>query len=273
MPVKVELDGIDACGKSRAIEIIEAELAAMGAKVIVLQESGFREIEACVTMRKLALDPHWDVSPITMELLFAAQRVENDRWIKNNAIAKACDIILCDRGYLSHLAYGFANVGLEQAAVVYRLFNEVLESIDKPDHILYMDVPPEVGATRIAKRKGATDKIEMLGTSHQEKVRGYFIGLLQKPSANLKDEGRGTVTMINTDQSLEKVDEQLICGPCVTVTQGNEQVFARKKNLILFSKVSLSFNQQRHVVDSRQQKWQDLASLGYQAGYNHRCGA
>ena len=172
---------------------------------MTMTEAGFKRIDVCVEMRKLALDPDSDISPLSMELLFAAQRVENDRWLKTSPQAHFCDVIISDRGYLSHLAYGYASLPKEQITT---LFCDVLKDVRRPDHILYLNITPEEAAKRIKKRQGATDRIEALGISHQQKVLNNFQELFKGENSQWVEAG-GTITEIDAGQDRDGVAKQL----------------------------------------------------------------
>lgn len=172
---------------------------------MTMTEAGFDQLDACVKMRKIALDTTSDVCPLTMELLFAAQRVENDRWLKTSIQAHMCDVIISDRGYLSHLAYGYASLPEE---MIDKIFREVLQDVRLPNHILYLDITPEEAAKRIKERRGASDKVEALGLAHQHKVIHHFRSLLSDRPDRWVVDG-GTITEIDAGTDRGGVIDQL----------------------------------------------------------------
>lgn len=205
MPIKIELEGIDGSSKTSNVRYLYDELTKRGLKCMTMTEAGFSHIDACVKMRKLALDPDSDISSLSMELLFAAQRIENDRWLKTSTQAQLCDVIISDRGYLSHLAYGYASLPKEQITM---LFCDILKDVRLPDHIIYLNITPEAAAKRLRERRGPTDKVEALGMSHQQKVLDHFTALLSEKPQRWVGEN-GTISEIDAGQDREGVAKQL----------------------------------------------------------------
>lgn len=196
-PLKIEVEGIDAAGKTTAVTSLVDMFRQKGLRTLRMSEAGFDEIDTCVRLRKLALDPASTLSPLSMELLFAAQRVENDLWLKKHA--EDYDVIISDRGYISHLAYGYANVGRGEIDV---LFNVLLHDVAQPDVVVYLDISPEVAAQRLRSRGGATDRIEEKGITYQTAVLENFHQLQR--SWRLHFEGTQLV-VIDASQSKEDV--------------------------------------------------------------------
>jgi thymidylate kinase len=123
-------------------------------------------------MRELVLSPDSGLSGQAMELIFSAMRYENDRWLTNlEAQTDAPDLVVSDRGWLSHLAYTDHNVSKDFTT---KLYKGLLASETKlPQVIIYFKVSTETALKRRTSR-GTSDVIEAKGTPFQELVRESF---------------------------------------------------------------------------------------------------
>ena len=206
MPYKIEVEGADGSGKSTAVQVLYDAFRSAGQRTMIMSEAGFHKIDACVQMKKMALDPSSFLSPLSMELLFAAQRVENDLWIKNSPEAQKYDIILSDRGYVSHLAYGYPNVSREKIDI---LFRELLNDVTKPNVILYLGVSADVAMERIRARGEPTDRIEGLGKEHQAKVIENYESLLSGRFSKTLTQRGGHILQIDANRGKKDVQDEL----------------------------------------------------------------
>jgi thymidylate kinase len=131
-------------------------------------------------------------------------RLENDAWMeKLEKSAEAPDLLISDRGWLSHLAYTDHNVSTEFTNALY---NGLVKKITKlPDMVLYFRVNTETALKRRIKRGEGMDVIEMKGVEFQEKVRGSF----EKYSEELINQDNKLVIDIDANQDLDGVKQQL----------------------------------------------------------------
>lgn len=172
MVFKIEFEGIDGSGKTLAVEYFTHVLRTLGAgQVFITKEVGNPDIPACIVMRHLMLDSNMALQPETTELLAAAMRFENEAWLKTFG----CDeIVISDRGYASHIAYGRAMMVDHDDKFVDTLFQSLCKNTKMPHVIIHMDVQVQTASERRRKRGDRPDAIEQLGDSHQQLVHDEY---------------------------------------------------------------------------------------------------
>lgn len=171
--LKIEFEGTDGAGKSVSMAYFAEEARKRGLSVVETREVGNPHIPVCVKMREFVLDPNSGLSGEAMEMIFGAMRFENDRWLKNLQKSNSQpDLVISDRGWLSHLAYTDHNVSRDFTNILY---NDALFCLtEMPDYIIYFDVDTETALKRRVKRGTGMDVIEMKGVEFQDKVRASF---------------------------------------------------------------------------------------------------
>lgn len=171
--LKVEFEGTDGAGKSTGLLHFIKMAREAGLSVVETREVGNPNIPSCVKMREFVLDPNSSLTGESMELIFSAMRFENDRWLKGiEASVNPPDLVVSDRGWLSHLAYTDHNVSMKFTSILYE---DVVGPLTKlPDVVIYFSVDTETALKRRVKRGTGMDVIEMKGIEFQEKVRNSF---------------------------------------------------------------------------------------------------
>lgn len=166
----IEFSGGDGSGKTTAMGVFCDRLEANGKRVLRTREVGSPHIPLCEELRKLILSPEADMSGEAMEFVFAAMRIENEKFYRS--VENDYDFIVSDRGWLCHLAYTDHNVSKSFTERFY--LDLVAYSTYLPDLIYYFDVDPEVSAKRRAVRGEPVDAIEAKGQDFQRRViRSY----------------------------------------------------------------------------------------------------
>jgi len=168
----IVLEGTDGSGKSTQLKLLSKYLKNKGIETYCTCEPTESPIgallRACLTGR-LETDEH------TIAALFAADRLDH---IHNsvNGIEKKLNegvTVLCDRFYLSSLAY---NGGLVSDDWVYELNRPAMQSLH-PDLTLFLDVPVEVSMNRVDNR-GETERYET--TERQRSIRERYFALFDR---------------------------------------------------------------------------------------------
>jgi dTMP kinase len=199
--IKIECEGVDGSGKTTGLKYLVEEAKKRNLSAIETREVGNPHVDSCIKMRELVLDPKNNMSGETMELIFSAMRIESDIWLKNLKKSKdSPDLIISDRGYFSHLAYGLHNTS--QAFVMALFENFMAKQTALPDIVIYFDVNTETALKRRIKRGEGMDAIEMKGVEFQEKVRKSFEKYLSECNGIEK-------FFVNANESLEGVKKQL----------------------------------------------------------------
>lgn len=201
MSLKIEFEGTDGAGKTTGLKYFIEQARARGLTVAETREVGNPNVPVCVKMRELVLSPDSGLSGEAMELVFSAMRYENDRWLaKLEESANAPDLVVSDRGWLSHLAYTDHNVSSDFTE---KLYGGLMASTTKlPEVVIYFRVSPETALKRRTSR-GTSDVIEAKGTAFQELVRGSFVKYM--------DQYRNAISVyeIDANDTIEGVRAQL----------------------------------------------------------------
>ncbi len=168
----IVFEGTDGSGKSTQMKMLFKYLAGRGVSCFCTREptdSPFGALlRSCLTGRVEA-DEH------TIAAMFAADRLDH---INNgvNGIKKKLsegETVLCDRYYYSSLAYNGGFVSLDWVAELNRPAMEAL----RPDLVIYIDLPPEDGMKRVARR-GETDRYETI--EKQKKIYDNYMEVFSR---------------------------------------------------------------------------------------------
>ena len=168
----IVFEGTDGSGKSTQMKMLCKYLAGRGVSCFCTREptdSPFGALlRSCLTGRVEA-DEH------TIAAMFAADRLDH---INNgvNGIKKKLsegETVLCDRYYYSSLAYNGGFVSLDWVAELNRPAMEAL----RPDLVIYIDLPPEDGMKRVARR-GDTDRYETI--DKQKKIHDNYMEVFSR---------------------------------------------------------------------------------------------
>ena len=166
----IVFEGIDGCGKSTQIRLLEEKLAAAGKDCLLTCEptdSPFGKLLRDVLTHRIQADNR------VLAPLFAADRM--DHILRKDGLLAARDAgktILCDRYYFSNYAYQSLSLPLSYVIGV----NEPCADLLRPDITFFLDVPPEVSMRRISANREQTElfeKEELLRCIREQYFRAF----------------------------------------------------------------------------------------------------
>ncbi len=197
--IKLEFEGTDGAGKTTGLKYFIEKAKALGLNIVETREVGNPNVPICVKLREVVLSPDSNLSGESMEFIFSAMRLENDRWLKT--LQLNVDMVVSDRGWFSHLAYTDHNVTPEFTKA---LFGLVGQMTDLPNVVIYFNVNTETALKRRVKRGEAMDVIEMKGIEYQELVRKSFKKYMDDPEfKNIQ------IFQVDANDTIEGVRAQL----------------------------------------------------------------
>ncbi|MEK9657415.1 MAG: dTMP kinase [bacterium] len=168
----VSFEGGEGVGKSTLMPALAERLKEDGFEVVCSKEPGGTPVG--VQLRQFMLDHAQTFSDIQTELLlFLADRLEHISSVLKPALA-AGKIVLCDRYMDSTLAYQVGGRQLDSAQVTY--LNELVTL--RPQLTLLLDLPPEQGLKRAAKRS-LPDRFEREALAFHQRVRAKYLSLFE----------------------------------------------------------------------------------------------
>jgi dTMP kinase len=175
----ITFEGIEGCGKTTQIRLLEQYLADRGFKVLLTREPGGCPIADQV--RAILLDAaNSAMTPSTELLLYAAARSQHVEEVIRPALADD-HIVLCDRFTDATVAYQGYGRGLDLGTI--EDLNRLATSELKPHLTLLLDCPVEVGLKRALARinnisTGAREeRFELESARFHQKVRDGYLKL------------------------------------------------------------------------------------------------
>ena len=191
----ISFEGIDGCGKSTQVKLLNKNIKSMSIDSIVVREPGGNTISEDIRGILLNND-FFNMSSRTEALLMAASRSQLTRDIIIPSLSKG-SLIIADRYSDSTLAYQGGGRGIDVEWLI--SLNKFATYNTKPDLTIYLDVEVEEGLRR--RKIKNLDRLESLGFEFQEKVRNQYIKLVKLfPERN---------ESINGMQSNEKICEEI----------------------------------------------------------------
>lgn len=161
----IVFEGLDGCGKTTQIELLENKLKENGYKNIkLIREPGSTKVSE--EIRKILL--YNKLTDIQRLFLFLASRniVTNEQIIPS---IKNGDIVICDRYAPSTLAYQGYGKRVADIELVHKMNNLACEQVH-PDLVIFIDVPVE----ECMKRIDIEDEMEKSAIPVYEKIyKGY----------------------------------------------------------------------------------------------------
>lgn len=185
----ITFEGIDGCGKTTQIELLDNWLKSLGEKTLLTLEPGGSDLGK--NLRQILLHYEKPVAPAAETFLYLADRAQH----VNNVIIPALNqgkIVLCDRYTDSTLAYqGYARGGdIEQIT----LLNNIATNNLKSDLTIVFDIDVQTAQTRLGKTK---DRLEKENANFHTKVKNGYLELEKLYPERIK--------IINANKTIEEI--------------------------------------------------------------------
>ena len=191
----ISFEGIDGCGKSTQVKLLNKKMKSMSIDSIVVREPGGNTISEDIRGILLNND-FFNMSSRTEALLMAASRSQLTRDIIIPSLSKG-SLIIADRYSDSTLAYQGGGRGIDVEWLI--SLNKFATYNNIPNLTIYLDVEVEEGLRR--RKIKDLDRLESLGFEFQEKVRNQYIKLVKLFPER--------IVSINGMQSTEKICEEI----------------------------------------------------------------
>ena len=192
----ITIDGVEGAGKSTQIDFIRDYLSNKGINVILTREPGGTELGEKI--RELLLNPETKSMHSETELLLMfAARNEHIHSKIMPALVQG-DWVLSDRFTDASYAYQGGGRGLDISRIT-QLEQWVLQDFT-PDMTLLLDVPVELGMSRIESR-GKKDRIELEAMDFFDRVREAYI--------NRSKQFPDRIKLIDSSQTVEYTTQQI----------------------------------------------------------------
>ncbi len=171
----ITLEGGEGAGKSAQARRLAAKLSALGLDVVATREPG--GTPHAERLRGIILSGALrDLGPEAEAIAFAAARIDHVDELIRPALERGAWVV-SDRFADSTRAYQGA-AGKLGAAIVERL-ERIAVGDARPDLTLILDIDPEQGLARDARRSGAADRFESEGLEFHQTLRRAFLAIAE----------------------------------------------------------------------------------------------
>lgn len=198
------LEGGEGCGKSTQLERTAAVLrAASGREVVTARSPGGTAVAERIRAILKTRDPGEDLLPETELMLFGACHAQMCEHMIRPVLERG-GIVISDRFTDSTLVYQGCARRIDPETV--RRVNEFVCRGIRPDLVLVLDMPVELGLRRAAERSGIAatqdDRFDSESAAFHEAVRNGFLELARREP--------GRFAVIDASPAPEKVTESIL---------------------------------------------------------------
>jgi len=194
----ITFEGIDFCGKSTQIDLLEKHLLNKNKKVLVIREPGGTKISEKI--RRMLLDK--DNSKMFMEtefLLFSASRSQLVRE-KIQPYLETGFYVISDRFHDSSSAYQGYGRGISRDVI--SSINKLVIGKSVPDITFFIDIPVEVAEQRRQQR--SIDNLDRIENSNEDffyRVREGYLKLAEREKR---------FKVVNGNEDVEVIHKKII---------------------------------------------------------------
>ena len=166
----ITFEGTEGAGKSTKIEAAAERLRQRGKTVCITREPGGTPLAERIRDLLLARSEE-PLAPGTELLLIFAARAQHLERVIRPALA-AGDWVLCDRFTDATYAYQGAGRGIALSHIAQ--LEQLVQGDVRPDRVLLLDAPAEVGLAR-AEQRGTLDRFESERHSFFQRARAVYL--------------------------------------------------------------------------------------------------
>ena len=192
----ITLEGIEGAGKSTQLAYLKELIEAAGVPLVATREPGGTALGEKIRELLLHGTDNAMCADAELLLMFAARAEHLARVIKP-ALARG-QWVLSDRFTDATYAYQGGGRGIGETRIA--ALEQWVQGDLRPDLTLILDIAPEAGLRRAAKR-GAADRFERETLEFFERVRAYYRTLAQRAPQRIK--------LIDASQPIEHTQQQL----------------------------------------------------------------
>ncbi len=173
--ILITIEGIEGSGKTTQAIKLESYLKSSGYPVLRTFEPGATQLGS--KLREILLnESSIKLHPVTELLLFSADRAQHLFEIVIPALEKGT-IVICDRFIDSTSAYqgGGRSLNLEEIQQIHNIASLGIT----PNRTYLLDLPPEIGLSRIMKERNKLDRLESEALEFHTNIRKTFLKLAE----------------------------------------------------------------------------------------------
>ena len=197
------LEGGEGCGKSTQLELVAKALrTASGREVVTARSPGGTAVAEKIRTILKSREPGEELRPETELMLFGACHAQMCAHLIRPALESG-SIVVSDRFTDSTLVYQGVARGIDPDAV--RRVNDFVCAGVRPDLVIVLDVPVDVGLRRASVRSGADaaqDRFDSESAAFHNAVREGFLSLARREP--------GRFAVVDGSKSPEEVTESIL---------------------------------------------------------------
>src|SRR5579872_5661946 len=203
MSLFISFEGPDGSGKSTQAHMLAEALRQAGYDVVEAREPGGTPVGERI--RHLLIEGEEDVTPLVQAFLLSASRAELVADVIRPAL-EAGKVVIVDRFSDSTFAYQVGGYGVEEAIV--RELTNMATRYTRPEKVVYVDVPVEVGLQRAASR-GKRNRLDKEDVDFHQRVRDAYLHMANsQPYRWIQVDGTGSADEVHRE-IIEKLGSSL----------------------------------------------------------------
>jgi dTMP kinase len=215
VPPFISFEGIDGCGKTTQIRLLERSLQIRRIPVLVAREPGGTPLGESI--RRILLDSTTThLRPISELLLYYASRHQNLMETILPALESGCWVI-CDRFADASMAYQGYGRGIDLMTV--EVLNRISISCRMPDVTILIDIDPSLSLARArdrdSQRKVDEGRFEKEPLEFYHRVRHGYMEMAKKEFNRFR--------IVPGDQTIDQVHQEIL-GVMAPLMEGHSAV-------------------------------------------------